>query len=126
MKTTIFVPVLTSDAKWIFCNAEEAFDIGLTNGEGKMIRGYHSAEDAIASYKENQPQEAFAVLHLTIGNDMQHGLAYHGGINGTGTDKQGRRLWTVSRDASNFIFAQGKYKLLMEIVPVEHTGISLY
>lgn len=126
MKTTIFVAVLTADAKWIFCNREAAFDMGLTNGEGKIIRGYHSAEDAISAFKENQPQEPFALLHLCIDSDMQHGLAYRGGIVGNGTDKQGRSTWTVTRDASNSLFAQGRYELLMEIVPVERTGVSLY
>ena len=118
--------MLESDAKWIFCNREEAFDLGLVNGEGKIIRGYHTALDAVESQMAKKPQEPFAVMHLSFDADMQNNLAFGGALVGTGHDQAGRRMWTLSRDGANFLFAQGKYQLLMEIIPVERTGICLY
>jgi hypothetical protein len=126
MKTTIFVPVLTSDAKWIFCNQETAFDLGIIHAEGKILTGYHTAEEAVQAYEEKQPQEPFAILHLIVERDMHDSLAYSGALVGTGSDSRGRRLWTLNQEGCNFLFSQGKYQLLMEIIPVKQSGICLY
>ncbi len=126
MKATIFVPMLTTDAKWIFCNKETAFDLGLIHAEGRILTGYHSAEEAVQAYQEKQPQEPFAVMHLVLARDIHDTLAFGGALVGTGSDSRGRRLWTLTQDGCNFLFAQGKYQLLMEIIPVTESGICLY
>jgi len=118
--------MLTTDAKWIFCNKETAFDLGLIHAEGKTLTGYHSAEEAITAYLEKQPQEPFAVMHLIVERDIHDTLAYGGALVGTGSDSRDRRLWTLTQDGCNFLFTQGKYQLLMEIVPVKQSGIVMY
>ncbi|MBS2006045.1 MAG: hypothetical protein JST01_03315 [Cyanobacteria bacterium SZAS TMP-1] len=126
MKTTIFVPVHTHDAQWIFCNAEAAFANGLLNAAGKVLTGYHSDRDAIAAFMERQPQEPFALLHLRFDRDMQKGLSIAGYLKGSERDGADRPLWTLAREGSLTLFKSGRYKLLMEIVPVERSGIVLY
>jgi hypothetical protein len=125
-KTTIFVPMHVGDAKWIFCDREIAFDQGFLNAEGKILTGYHTAADAIAFFKEKQPQEPFAVVHLSFDKNVHSALSIEAALVGTGSDSAGRGLWTLTRDGSNYLYARDNYELLMEIVPVERTGISLY
>jgi len=127
MNTTIFVPVLTSDAQWIFCNIEEAFmKLGLLNAEGKILTGFQSAEEAIASYKERQPQEPFALLHLSIARSFVGHLCADDRLAVGDADSAGRKPWKLNLDGCRFIYQHKAYSLLMEIVPVERTGICLY
>src|ERR1700679_809906 len=100
MNTTIFVPMLISDAKWIFCNTEEAFDQGLLNGEGKILTGYHCVADAISAAKEKQPQEPFAVMHVMLDESVRKCLSMAGALVSTNSDKAWRRLWTLTREGS--------------------------
>lgn len=120
------MPMHVGDAKWIFCDRKIAFDQGFLNAEGKILTGYHRAAEAIASFKEKQPQEPFAVMHLSFDKNVHSALSIGGALVGTGSDSAGRSLWTLTRDGSNYLYANGNYQLLMEIVPVERTAISLY
>jgi len=126
MKKTIFVPVLTSDAQWIFCNQQDAFNLGLIHAEGKILSGYNTADEAVASFMERQPQEPFAVLHLILPQVWIEQLVVDDLLTYNDTDKSGRLLWKLTQDGCQIVFERQVFELLMQIVPVKRSGICLY
>lgn len=100
--------------------------LGLLNAEGKILTGFQSAEEAIASYKERQPQEPFALLHLSIARSFVGHLCADDRLAVGDADSAGRKPWKLNLDGCRFIYQHKAYSLLMEIVPVERTGICLY
>jgi len=126
MKKTIFVPVLTSDAQWIFCNQQDAFNLGLIHAEGKILSGYNTAEEAIAAYKERQTQEPFAVLHLILPQIWVEQLCLDGILTYKDQDSADRLLWKLTQEGCQIVYERQVFELLMQIVPVERTGICLY
>jgi len=126
MTTTIYVIELISSCKWIFCNREKAFELGLSNREGRKITGYQKREDAIEAGLEQHGIEPFAVLRLAVPKDVHESLAMKGQLKGDLTDAKGRALWEVTNDGSKYLSGPERCDLSMEIVPVEYKGIQLY
>lgn len=99
--TTIYVLAQTSCTKWIFCDRDKAFELGLHNYEGRKITGYQKREDAIKAGLANSSFcEPFAILRVTMSKDIHESLTSREQMNGTSKDEAGRPLWVVSNDGS--------------------------
>lgn len=124
---TIYVLAQTSCAKWIFCDREKAFELGLHNYKGRKITGFQNRADAIASGLANPSFcEPFAVLRVTFSEAMLEYMKHREFIDGTTKDEQGCPLWVVTNKGSIFLGQGHNCDLSMEIVPKENPNLILY